>query len=146
MTRAWIAIFLFLVQTLACATEEPSYRPSRVVYDFSNSNPKILGQMLDRASFLQKIYQDDVFESSIVFVIHEGAVPLFVKHAGSPFQEMMHRARSLVMGEIIQFRICEASAAMQGFKENDFQDFVKMVPMGDAEIIKLQHQGYAYLK
>ena len=95
MARAWIAIFLLLVQTLACATEEPSYRPSRVVYDFSNSNPKILGQMLDRASFLQKIYQDDVFESSIVFVIHEGAVPLFVNHAEGQFQEVMQRLSGL---------------------------------------------------
>jgi len=130
MARAWIAIFHFLTHTLVCATEDTFYRPSRVVYDFSNPDPIVLGQMLDRASLLQKIYQNDVFESSIVFVIHEGAVPLFVKDVASPFQEMMQRAKSLVLGEIIQFRICKASAVMQGFEENDLQDFVKMVPHG----------------
>jgi len=146
MKRAVIAIFLLLSQSLVCATETDTYRPSRVVYDFSSPDPKVLGLMLDRASLLQKIYQDDVFDSSIVFVIHEGAVPLFGKNTRKQFQDVMVRARSLATGDIIQFRVCKVSAEMQGFKENDLVEFVKMVPMGDAELIKLQQKGYAYLK
>ena len=58
----------------------------------------------------------------------------------------MRRARSLSMGEIIQFRICKASANMQGYKKEDIQDFASMVPMADAEIIQLQNEGFAYLR
>jgi len=49
------------------------------------------------------------------------------------------------MGEVIQFRLCQASAKMQGYSRRDFEDFIKLVPMADAEIVRLQHGGYAYL-
>lgn len=125
---------------------QSSYKPSKVVYDISDPDPKALGMMLDRANMLQNIYQNDVFESSIVFVIHEGAIPLFGGGQKNRHPDIMQRARSLAMGEIIQFRICRASAVMQGFKDGDIQDFAEMVPMADAEIIRLQKEGYAYLR
>jgi intracellular sulfur oxidation DsrE/DsrF family protein len=146
MIRILTIFFLLLFLSLTCSAESTLYRPSKVVYDFSNPDPEILGLMLDRANLLQKIYQNDVFDSSIVFVIHEGAVPLFGDAEKKRFPEIMRRARGLALGDIIQFRICKASAAMQGFSEKNLQDFVKMVPMADAELVKLQQDGYAYLR
>ena len=81
-----------------------------------------------------------------MLVIHEGAIPLFGAKDKTIQPDLMQRARGLSMGEIIKFRICKASAAMQGFNKNDLQDFVVMVPMADAEIVKLQQEGYAYLR
>lgn len=144
-TKLIILLLLILFQSVGLAETTP-YQPSKVVYDISDPDPKILGMMLDRASMLQNIYQNDVFDSSIVFVIHEGAVPLFGKKEKNRYQDIMRRAHGLAQGEIIQFRICKASAAMQGYKEGDIQDFVQVVPMADAEIIKLQKEGYAYLR
>lgn len=147
MVRTRGFIILLVIQLIpVCLAETTSYQPSKVVYDISDPDPKALGMMLDRANMLQNIYQNDVFDSSIVFVIHEGAVPLFGKNRKNRYPEVMRRAQSLALGEIIQFRICKASAAMQGYKERDIQDFVQMVPMADAEIIKLQREGYAYLR
>ena len=58
----------------------------------------------------------------------------------------MQRARGLSLGEMIEFRICEASAKQQGIGANDLHNFVILVPMADAELVQLQTQGYAYLK
>jgi len=39
------------------------------------------------------------------------------------------------------------SAAFKGYAPKDIHGFVKMIPMADAEIIRLQlEEGYAYIK
>ncbi|KPJ94640.1 MAG: hypothetical protein AMJ55_06075 [Gammaproteobacteria bacterium SG8_15] len=141
-----IIILLLALTAIANAGEQVSYAPSKVVYDISTPDPEALGHIFDRVNMLQNVYQNDPFEASIVLVIHEGAIPLFSAKDKAIQRELMQRARGLSMGEIIKFRVCKASAAMQGFKKNDLQDFVLMVPMADAEIVKLQQEGYAYLR
>ena len=140
-----IVVLLIILIATANAEEQKVYEPAKVVYDVSSSDPKALSHILDRASMLQNVYQNDSFEASIIFVIHEGAIPLFGNADKNQHSELMRRARSLSMGEIIQFRVCKASASMQGYKKEDLQDFISMVPMADAEIVQLQHEGYAYL-
>ena len=128
------------------AEEHTPYAPSKVIYDVSSKDPATLENILNRISLLQNIYDNNPFEASIVIVVHEGAIPLFVtKNKQKIVTHLMDRARSLSMGDIIQFRICEASARMQKITKNDLHDFTTMVPMADAEIVMLQHNGYAYL-
>jgi intracellular sulfur oxidation DsrE/DsrF family protein len=134
---------LWLNIGLVCA--EQTYNPSKVVYDVSTPVAEELGHLLDRASLLQNVYDNNSFEASIVVVVHEGAIPLFAK-TSDKHQALRQRANSLSLGEIIQFRVCAASAKMQGYKSTDFPSFVKVVPMADAEIVMLQQQGYAYLR
>jgi intracellular sulfur oxidation DsrE/DsrF family protein len=141
-----IVILLIALTAIANAEEQITYAPSKVVYDISTPDPEALGLIFDRVNMLQNIYQNDSFEASIVLVIHEDAIPLFGANDKTMQPELMQRARSLSLGEIIKFRVCKASAAMQGFKKNDLQDFIVMVPMADAEIVKLQQEGYAYLR
>jgi intracellular sulfur oxidation DsrE/DsrF family protein len=142
-----LSYMLILIIPLAAMTvsAQQSYSPAKVVYDISSPDAESLSHMLDRTSLLQKLYQNDSFNASIIFIIHEGAIPLFVKD-NAMYEELMQRANSLTLGEIIQFKICRASAKMQGYKDNDFHDFAVVVPMADAEIIKLQHNGYAYMR
>ncbi len=43
--------------------------------------------------------------------------------------------------------MCKIAAEGQGFEPKDIHGFVEMVPMGDAEIIRLQYEdGYAYMQ
>jgi uncharacterized protein len=140
------ALLFTLISAAAIAENKLVYQPAKVVYDISDSDPKVLEHLLDRASMLQNIYQNDSFEASIVFVVHDGAIPLFGKADRNKHPELMKRARSLSMGEVIQFRICKASANMQGFKKSDLQEFAFLVPMADAEMVRLQQEGYAYLR
>jgi intracellular sulfur oxidation DsrE/DsrF family protein len=139
------ALMLAVVAAPVTATEPNGYAPAKVVYDVSSADPVKLLQILDRVSLLQTIYNSDPFAASIVIVIHEGAIPLLANSARKNHPELANRAQGLAMGEVIQFRLCQASAKMQGYARKDFEDFIKLVPMADAEIVRLQHDGYAYL-
>lgn len=139
----FIPLLLGFIVIPAAHAEQKIYKPEKVIYDVSSSHEKELAHIMDRASLLQNMYGSDPFEASIIIVIHAGAIPLFAKAIQN---ELMRRANSLTMGDIIQFRLCSASARLQGYGNNDFHDFVTLVPMADAEIIQLQHQGYAYLR
>lgn len=139
------ALMLVLVAAPVRATDSGRYAPAKVVYDVSSADPSKLIQILDRVSLLQTLYGSDPFAASIVVVIHDGAIQPFAKGTRKHHQDHARRARDLAIGDVIQFRLCQASAKMQGFGRNDFEDFIKLVPMADAEIVRLQHDGYAYL-
>jgi hypothetical protein len=43
--------------------------------------------------------------------------------------------------------MCKVAAKGHGFVPEDINGFVKMVPMADAEIVRLQQEeGYAYMR
>lgn len=141
-----LTVIFISLWSIALHSTEMQYKPARVVYDVSSHHAEELKNILDRASFLQRVYGNDPFESSIVIIIHEHAIPFFTNGKKNINKEFNDRASSLTAGEIIQFRVCQASAKMQGFTGKDFDDYIKLVPMADAEIVKLQNAGYAYLK
>lgn len=144
MRHAVLALLLVVAAPVTAIGAE-AYAPAKVVYDVSSPDPNHLKNILDRVSLLQNLYGSDPFSASIVVVLHEGVIPLFAKGQSRYQKELAQRAQSLVMGEIIQFRLCQASARMQGFAPKDFDRFVELVPMADAEIIRLQQAGHAYL-
>jgi len=139
------ALMLAVAAAPALATEPVGYAPAKVVYDVSSVDPSKFIQILDRVSLLQTLYGNDPFAASIVVVIHDGAIQLFANGTPKHHQDLARRAQDLAIGDVIQFRLCQASAKMQGFSRSDFEDFIKLVPMADAEIVRLQHDGYAYL-
>jgi intracellular sulfur oxidation DsrE/DsrF family protein len=143
--RMIMALLLALLAIPVLAAEQRTMEPAKVVYDISSPDPRQLKNILDRVSLLQDLYGHDPFAGSIVIVLHEGVIPLFAKDRSRYQKDLVRRAQDLAMGEIIQFRLCQASARMQGFERTDFEHFIQVVPMADAEIVKLQHQGYAYL-
>jgi uncharacterized protein len=59
----------------------------------------------------------------------------------------MRRAQSLTLAGPIQFRMCRVAAHERGFDPEDIHGFVKMVPMADAEIIRLQQEeGHVFMQ
>lgn len=144
-TQRLVSILLFLSIFCAVSMARSEYAPAKVVYEVSAGDPGELNSLLDRVGLLQIMYGNDPFDSSIVVVIHEATIPLFARGKNG-HDQLMKRAQSLAAGEIIEFRLCGASARIQGFSENDFHGFVTIVPMADAEIVQLQHAGYAYLR
>jgi len=145
MLTYFTALFSLLATSALCSEPLP-YKPSKVVYDLSDADLDGVNHILDRVSMLQNVYANNSFEASIIIVIHEGAIPLFSKKGKKQNAVLVQRAYNLTLGEIIQFRLCAASARMQGFKKNNFRKFITIVPMADAEIVRLQNSGYAYLR
>ena len=123
------------------------YKPQKVVYDVHVRTVAAVESVLDRASHLSIITGADPFEQSIVLVLHGKELSFFAIENYQKYKALMQRAQSLVESEVISIRMCKIAAQSQGFAPEDIHGFVEMVPMGDAEIIRLQYEdGYAYMQ
>ncbi|MBD3669748.1 MAG: DsrE family protein [Gammaproteobacteria bacterium] len=125
---------------------EMEYSPSKVVYDVSVNSKDELSGVLDRASYLNNIYHANPFETSIVLVMHGNGIPLMATENYDKNKELVTRAQSLTVGGTISIRMCEVAAKGHGFEPKDIHGFVEVVPMADAEIVRLQNEGYAYMQ
>jgi uncharacterized protein len=130
------------------ATLEPiDYHPQKVVYDVSVGSVEAMSRVLDRVSYLNTLYGADPFESSIVLVLHGDEIPFFAVKNMDRYHELMQRAQSLTLAGPIEFRMCRVAARGHGLEPGDINGFVKVVPMADAEIVRLQQeQGYVYMR
>jgi len=158
-TNLWLFLIIpLLAGNMALAAEnkspwgqaevdETNYAPHKVVYDVSTYSMAAFTNVLDRVSYLNTLYQADPFNSSIIIVLHGDEIPYFAIENHAKHKELMTRANSLKNSGNIQFRMCKLAAQSHGFKPEDIHGFVEMVPMADAEIIRLQReQGHAYMQ
>lgn len=127
------------------AEMDSEYAGQEVVYDLFGDAAAV-ESVLDRASFLSILNDADPFDHRIVVVIHGDAIPVFAVDHFREHETVVRRAQSLSVGDVVEFRLCLAAARMAGFASDDFHGFVHMVPMADAEIVKLQQQGFAYMQ
>ena len=127
--------------------ENIDYAPHKVLYDVSAADVEQFTRVLDRVSFLNNIYHADPFAASIVLVLHGNEIPFFAIDNVAEYRELMQRARSLTIAGPVEFRMCRVAASGFGLEPADIQGFVKVVPMADAEIVRLQQEeGYAYMR
>ena len=123
------------------------YKPQKVVYDVTTAELDIMDHVLDRTSYLSTITGVDPFEQSIVLVLHGSAIKFFAIENTGKFKQLLVRAESLVSGEVLKIKMCKLAAEAQGYKPEDIHGFVELVPMGDAEIIRLQYEeDHAYMQ
>jgi uncharacterized protein len=129
------------------ALQAIDYAPHKVVYDVAVVDVESLSHVLDRVSFLNNIYHADPFDASIVLVLHGDEIPFFAVDSYDSYRELMRRAQSLTVAGTVQFRMCRVAAAGHGLDPEDIHGFVKVVPMADAEIVRLQQEeGYVYMR
>lgn len=122
------------------------YQPQKVVYDVAVDSPAELDLILDRASGLSQVYNAHPMDASIVLVLHGAEMDFFDASKFDRYEAIMRRAQSLTVGGVIEFRMCQIAAANRGLHAHDIHGFVQMVPMGDAEIVRLQQEeAYAYM-
>jgi intracellular sulfur oxidation DsrE/DsrF family protein len=127
--------------------EKINYSPQKVLYDVSAANIDSFTHVLDRVSYLNNVYNANPFDASIVVVLHGDEIPFFAVDNYGKYKDLMERARSLTLAGPIEFRMCRIAAEGHGFKPEDIHGFVKVVPMADAEIVRLQQEeGYAYMR
>jgi intracellular sulfur oxidation DsrE/DsrF family protein len=129
------------------AVIEQVYRGQKVVFDSTAGTVAGLTSVLDRASFLSVLNGGDPFTNRIVVVLHGQSIQYFATRNYAKHQALMQRAQSLTVGDVVEFRMCRAAARMQGLEPKDIHGFVKMVPIADAEIVRLQQEeGFAYMR
>ena len=127
--------------------ERITYAPQKVLYDVAAEDIDEFTRVLDRASYLNNLYQANPFEASIVLVLHGDEIPFFAISNYDKHEALMQRAKSLTLAGPIEFRMCRIAARGHGFEPEEIHGFVRIVPMADAEIVRLQQeQGYAYMR
>lgn len=150
ITLFWGASILAYAESRApwgtAEIKNSEYSPEKVLYDMTTGDKKHLIRLLDRIIYLNTLYGSDTFNASIVVVIHGEAIPFFALNTYKENSELMQRAQSMTVGTAIEFRMCRASAKLLNYEAADIHGFVTMVPMADAEIIRLEHDGYAYMR
>lgn len=123
------------------------YAPQKAVYDVSVSTADELSNVIDRVSYLNNIYNADPFEASIVVVLHGDEIPMFAIKNFDRSEDVMRRAQSLTIAGPVEFRMCVVAARAHGLEPDEIHGFVNMIPMADAEIIRLQQEeGYVYMR
>jgi len=126
---------------------QQTYSKQKVVFDTTSGSTAGLTSVLDRASLISILNGADPLDNKIVIVLHGGAIPFFAIRNYAKNKDLMHRAQSLSVGDVVEYRMCRAAARLQGFNPEDIHGFVKMVPMADAEIVRLQQEeGFAYMR
>lgn len=154
-TRAFLLLLTLLSSAAFAAPDAPwghakalekEYRKQKVVYDVAVSSAQALERVLDRVSFLSQVNGADPFDNKFVIVLHGNEIPFFAIKNHAKHKALMQRAQSLSLDGIIEFRMCRVAARGHGFEPNDIHGFVNIVPMADAEIIELQHKGFAYMR
>jgi len=123
------------------------YKAHKVLYDVDYGSLEKLSNILDRVSLLNKLYKADPFESSIIIILHGQSIPFFAKENTKKYRAFLNRAYGLSLDGIIEFRMCQAAAKAMHYSAKDINGFVTMVPMADAEIVRLQkEEEYAYMR
>ena len=130
------------------ASLEPiEYKPQKGVYDVAVSSIDSFENVLDRVSYLNNIYGADPFDASLVIVLHGDEIPFFAISNLEKYRDLMQRAQSLTIAGPVEFRMCQVAARGHGLEAEDIDGFVKIVPMADAEIVRLQQEeGYVYMR
>jgi len=122
------------------------YSNQRVVFDVAVASVERMNAVLDRASYINNLNGGNPFDTSIVLVLHGDEIPFFAIENLDRYQALMTRAQSLTVGGVIEFRMCRVAARGHGYEPEAIHGFVTLVPMAEAEIIRYQHRGYAYLQ
>lgn len=125
---------------------EQSYARQKVVYDVTTGSEATLRGVISRAMLLADLNGSDPFDSKVVILLHGNEIPFFAIRNLPKYRELMQRAQGATLSGVIEFRMCRLAAEMHGLKPEDIHGFVTLVPMADAEIVRLQQAGYAYMR
>lgn len=125
------------------------YEEPKAVFDFYFDDPR----KIDSALFWLRSYINPLTESpydmapemmDIVVVIHGTELVTVVEKNYPRYKEAVDRMRYYAqLG--VKFRVCALAAHDFGYRVEDFQDFVEVVPSAITELGYWQQQGYGLI-
>ncbi|MCX7673817.1 MAG: DsrE family protein [Thiobacillaceae bacterium] len=123
------------------------YAPPKVVLDIYLDNPAKIGAALYwlRGILLTLSVPPYSYDpETIKVVLHGTEIVTLAKKNEDKYREAVERMRYYAdMG--IEFKVCSLALEDYGYRLQDLQDFVQVVPSAMTELIHWQNQGYALL-
>ncbi len=159
MSKYWYllpALFLLCVppaypagETGARFVQTPYGSEQKVVFDFYFDSPdKISAALFWLRSYLNPLmdhpYNLPPEFMDIKVIIHGTEIVTLAKKNYARYRNAVDRMRYYAqLG--VEFRVCHLAAQDFGYRTEDFQDFVKVVPSAITELAHWQQQGYALI-
>jgi len=125
------------------------YAPAKVVFEFYQDHPQKIGSALYWVRSLMNPLMEAPYNYSpedlnIVVVIHGNEIVTVAKKNEAQYQDAVDRMRYYAnLG--VKFKVCGQAAADFGYRLEDFQDFIEVVPNAITELAYWQQQGYALI-
>ena len=119
------------------------------MFDFYLDDPQKIGSALYWVRSLMNPLMEAPYNYSpedhkIVVVIHGTEIVTVAKRNEAKYQDAVDRMRYYA-GLGVKFKVCGQAAADFGYRVEDFQDFIEVVPNGITELAHWQQQGYALI-
>jgi intracellular sulfur oxidation DsrE/DsrF family protein len=133
----------------AAQVVQTPYQEPKVVYDFYFDDPDKINAALYWVRALMNPLTKAPYDMapefmSIKVVIHGTEIVTVAKKNYERYREAVERMRYYAdLG--VEFKVCGLAAEDYGYRPQDFQDFIQLVPSAITELAHWQQQGYALL-
>ena len=127
----------------------PEYESPKVVYEFYFDHPQKITPALFWIRALMNPLMEEPYGMAPEFmdikvVVHGTEIATLVKKNYPKYREAVERMRYYdSLG--VSFKVCGLAAHDFGYKPEDFQDFVEIVPSAFTELVHWQQQGHALI-
>ena len=139
MSKIFGLIFL-VFSTFAFAQDDKI----KVVYHCDYDDEKRYNLMLDNIRYQAELYDANMQEFEIAVVTNGACAKLLDKTQAS--KSIIEKAKARIDAFGIKFLVCELGMKFHNVKKENLIDNVGFIELGLAEITKMQHDGYAYIK
>ena len=128
----------------------PEYDSPKVVYDFYFDDPAKIDSALYWIRALVNPLMDAPYDQSLDFmeikvVIHGTEIVALAKTNYEKYRNAVERMRYYAEFGV-EFRVCGLAAEDYGYRPQDFQGFVKVVPSALTDLAHWQQKGYALIR
>jgi len=151
-----VLMFLILSASVAVLADDSlsrvvqtPYAEQQVVYDFYFDSPDKIGAALYWVRSLMNPLMDDPYNIApefldIVVVIHGTEIVTVARRNYEKYSDAVERMRYYAsLG--VKFKVCGIAAHDFGYKTDDFQEFIEVVPSAITELAHWQLEGYALI-
>jgi len=150
-------LLLMLLLVLPCAQADKGaefvqtpYTEQKVVFDFYLDNPHKINAALYWVRSLMNPLMDSPYDMAPEFmdlkvIIHGTEIVTVARKNYAKYKDAVERMR--YYSELgVEFRVCGLAAEDYGYRNEDFQDFIKVTPSAITELAHWQLQGYAVIR
>lgn len=130
-------LFLFIFMALA-AISNAQDADHKIVFQMTTDNPKEHKALMNNLRNLREGWGDTV---QMLVVVHSPGVALV--DAKNPFAEEIQQ---FIKEKEVVFAVCENTLKQKNIDKASLMPNLEFVPMGVAEIVTKQEQGWSYIK